>query len=144
MNPSRTAHDRAMDLAFHADRARSQGCLDEAKALYDEALECEITAIRELGGPIEPTHSVLHRSAAWLALDCGNPRLAERFAAAGLAEEAPDDIAEELRDVWEQAVFDRHLELRGITLHDNEIQLSLSGPGVGLGVTQTGTVIVSA
>ena len=95
-----------------------------------------MTAIRELGGPIEPTHSVLHRSAAWLALDCGNPRLAEKFAAAGLAEEPPDEIAEELRDVWEQAVYHRHLDLRGIRLHANEIQLSLSGPGIGWGFTE--------
>ena len=139
MNPSRTAHDRAMDLAFLADRARSQGQLDQARDLYYEALECEMTAIRELESPIEPTHSVLHRSAAWLALDCGNPRLAEKFAAAGLAEEPPDEIAEELRDVWEQAVFRRHLDLRGIKLHEHEIQLSLSGPGIGWGVTEWDT-----
>ena len=138
MNASRVAHDRAMDLAFLADRARSQGKLDDAKDLYAEALECEVTAIRELGGPIEPTYSVLHRSAAWLALDSGNPRLAEKFAAAGLAGDPPDEIAEELRDVWEQAIFRRHLDLRGIELHENEIQISLSGPGIGWGVTEWG------
>ena len=136
MNKSRNAHDRAMDLAFLADRTRSQGEAEEATRLYEEALELEQQAIRDLKEPVEPTHSVLHRSAAWLALDCGHTRLAEKLAAAGLAEEPPDDIAEELRDVWEQATFQRHLGVRGVSLGDNEIQISLSGPGVGPGVTQ--------
>ena len=136
MNASRNAHDRAMNLAFQADRARSRGAAEEATRLYEEALELEQQAIRELKEPIEPTHSVLHRSAAWLALDCGNTRLAEKLAAAALAKEPPDDIAEELRDVWEQATFRRHLRVQGVSLADNELQISLSGPGVGLGVTQ--------
>lgn len=136
MNESRSAHDRAMDLAFLADRARSQGAEDEATRLYEEALALEQQAIRDLATPVEPTHSVLHRSAAWLALDCGHQRLAEKLAAAGLAQEPPDDIAEELRDVWEQATFQRHLRVRGVALAENEIQISLSGPGVGWGVTQ--------
>ena len=136
MNKSRSAHDRAMDLAFLADRARSQGAEEDATRLYEEALALEQKAIRDLETPVEPTHSVLHRSAAWLALDCGHKRLAEKLAAAGLAQEPPDDIAEELRDVWEQATFQRHLRVRGVALADNEIQISLSGPGVGKGVTQ--------
>lgn len=135
MNESRSAHDRAMDLAFLADRARSEGAEEEATRLYEEALALEQQAIRDLEKPVEPTHSVLHRSAAWLALDCGHKRLAEKLAAAGLAQEPPDDIAEELRDVWEQATFQRHLRVRGVALADNEIQISLSGPGVGRGVT---------
>ena len=123
-----------MDIAFLADRARSGGDDAEARRLFEEALIQEQQAIRELREPVEPTRSVLHRSAAWLALECGKTRLAEKLAAAGLAADPPEEIAEELRDVWEQAIFDRHLELRGVSLADNEIQMSLAGPGVGWGV----------
>ena len=139
MNRSRELHDRAMDIAFLADRARSRGEDAEAQRLYGEALIQEQRAIRELREPVEPTRSVLHRSAAWLALECGDTRLAEKLAAAGLAADPPEDIAEELRDVWEQATFGRHLKLRGVSLTDNEIQMSLSGPGVGWGVAPWAT-----
>ena len=104
MNPARSAHNQAMDLAFKADRARSQGAEREAGRLYREALELELEAIRKLEEPVEPARSVLHRSAAWLALDCGDARQAEKLAAAALAEQPPHEIAEELRNVREQAL----------------------------------------
>jgi hypothetical protein len=47
----------------------------------------------------EPTRSVLHRSAATLALDCGEYREAERLVATALAGNPPEPIANELRDV---------------------------------------------
>ena len=92
-----------MDIAFLADRARSGGDDAEARRLLGKALIYEQQAIRELREPTEPTHSVLHRSAAWLALECGDTRMAEKLASAGLAAHPPEDLAEELRDVWEQA-----------------------------------------
>ena len=107
MNPSRDAHNRAMDLAYKADRSRSQGAEMEAGKLYKEALELELQAIRELKEPVEPAHSVLHRSAAWLALDCGDARQAEKLAATALAKEPPHEIAEELRNVLAQSLSDQ-------------------------------------
>ena len=47
----------------------------------------------------EPTRSVLYRSAATLALDCGEYREAERLVAAALAGTPPEAIANELREV---------------------------------------------
>lgn len=47
----------------------------------------------------EPTRSVLHRSVATLALDCGEYREAERLVAAALAGSPPEQIANELREV---------------------------------------------
>ena len=41
----------------------------------------ELAAIAELTEPIEPTHSVLHRSAGWMAYHCGQYRKAEQLAA---------------------------------------------------------------
>ena len=136
MNPSRKAHDRAMDLAYLADRARSVGDTEKAERLSAQALERELAAIGALDQPSSLTFAVLHRSAAWLALECKDVRLAEKLASTALAQDPPSQIADELRDVWEQANFQRHLRVRGVTLSDNEIQMSLSGPGVGLGVAE--------
>ena len=136
MNESRTAHDRAMDLAFLADRSKAAGNPDEAGRLYSQALESELAALRALHDPTPMTFAVMHRSAAWLALECEEIRLAEKLASAGLAGDPPAEIADELREVWEQANFHRHLHARGVVLADNEIQMTLSGPGVGLGIAE--------
>jgi DNA repair photolyase len=95
------AHRDAMGCAYAGLIRRNCGEQEAARALFDRALECELAAIRamEEAGPSEPSYSVLHRSAATLALDCGNPREAERLAARGLAGEPPPEIAEELRGV---------------------------------------------
>src|SRR5438046_2947857 len=53
----------------------------------------------------EPTRSVLHRSAASLALECGNLREAERLIATALSGNPPDEFAEELRALLEQVYF---------------------------------------
>ncbi|HEX5271222.1 MAG TPA: hypothetical protein VFW33_12065, partial [Gemmataceae bacterium] len=56
---------------------------------------------------LEPTRSVLHRSAASLALECGEYREAERLIATALAGSPPETIAEELRDLLHRVYFDR-------------------------------------
>lgn len=112
MNESRAAHDRAMDLAFLADRSKAAGNLNEAGRLYAQALESEVAALGALHSPSPMTFAVMHRSAAWLALECGEIRLAEKLAAAGLAGDPPPEIADELREVWEQANFHRHRHAR--------------------------------
>ena len=119
MNEWRTAHDRAMDLAFVADRSKAAGNPDEAGRLYAQALESELAALRALHDPTPITFAVMHRSAAWLALECEEIRLAEKLASAGLAGDPPAEIADELREVWEQANFRRHLHARGVVLADS-------------------------
>ena len=96
-------HDRAMDLTALAFMERARGNAEKASELFESALECELAAIEALDEYIEPTFSVLHRSAATLALDCNQYRVAERLAAKALGQEPPAEIAEELRDVLEQA-----------------------------------------
>ena len=127
-------HNRAMDLAEFAQVARVRGNVHREADLLKQALELERDAIRALEYPVEPTFSVLHRSAGTLALRCGEYRLAEQLAANALAQEPPHEIAEELRDLVEQVHFQRHLELRGVELGDGEFQMSLSGQGVGYGL----------
>ena len=95
-------HDKAMDLTFFALRERSKGNEAKALPLFRQALDLELAAIDALEEYIEPTYSVLHRSAATLALDCNELRKAEQLAAKALAEEPPDFVAAELREVLEQ------------------------------------------
>ena len=95
-------HDKSMDLAFFALRERSQGNESKALPLFRQALELELAAIDALEEYIEPTYSVLHRSAATLALDCHELRKAEQLAAKALAQEPPEFIADQLREVLEK------------------------------------------
>ncbi len=110
--------------------------MGEANRLYEEALESELAALRTLRHPTAITSAIMHRSAAWLALECKKNRLAEKLASTALAGDPPPGVAEELREVWEQANFHRHLRAQGIGLSEDEIQMTLSGPGVGSGVTE--------
>ena len=127
-------HHEAMDFAALAFMERARGNAEKAIGFFEQALEYEVAAIDALDEYVEPTYSVLHRSAATLALDCKLYRKAEQLAARALAQEPPGEIAEELRDVLEQANFSRHLEVKGLTLAEDELQISLSGQGVGLGI----------
>lgn len=70
----------------------------------------------------EPTHSVLHRSAATLAVQCGALQQAEKLIAIALAGHPPLDIAEELKDLFIQINVQRYLERRGVHLADEQLQ----------------------
>src|SRR5205809_161203 len=97
-------HDRAMELADRALAARRQRDSEQASAWFREALTLEQRAAGLVAPDLalEPTRSVLHRSAAALAIECGELREAERLIAAALAGYPPDEIAEELRDLWQR------------------------------------------
>jgi hypothetical protein len=109
MNGIKELHHQAMQLADEADRRRKQGDVKTAQEILRQAFDKERQAAKEAacGATLEPTRSVLHRSAASLALECGDFREAERLIAVALAGEPPDEIAEELRDLLEQIYFDR-------------------------------------
>jgi hypothetical protein len=121
------------DLAIAAQR---RGNREEALSLYRSAFTSEHQAAQALSDKLdaEPTRSILHRSAATLALDCGQYREAEVLICEALRGMPPEGIAEELRDLLEQVYFRRHLELRGITLSETEIQMSIAGKSVGFGI----------
>jgi hypothetical protein len=72
-----------------------------------QAFDRERQAADRVAGDVslEPTRSVLHRSAASLALECGALREAERLIATALSGDPPEEIAEELRDLLEQVYF---------------------------------------
>lgn len=127
-----------MSIAEKADIARLCGQEENARAFYANAFALEKKAALEIANSdLEPTRSVLLRSAASLAMQCRAFRDAERLISLALAGSPPDEIADELRDLLEQSNFERHLELRGISLARNEIQLSIAGDDVGYGFAPT-------
>jgi hypothetical protein len=128
-------HRKAMELVDAAMLARLDGNSQGADVLTRQAFEEERQAARAAEViDLEPTRSVLHRSAASLALQCSEFREAERLIAGGLIGNPPHEIAEELRDLLEQVYFQRHLSLRGADLAREELQLSLVGRTVGYGI----------
>ena len=129
-------HDQAMEAAFLADLERRKGNEKDAAKLFEKALDLERQAIAAMTTPVEPTWSILHRSAGWLALDCNQPRQAEQLACIALTGDPPPEIADELRDLWTQANCYRHLELKGLVLQDDELQFSLSGRKIGAGMAE--------
>jgi hypothetical protein len=102
-------HHEAMRLADQANELRRKGEEQEASARLRQALERERQAA-ELAAPdlaLEPTRSVLHRSAATLAWQCGEYREAERLITTALSGKPPDTVAEELRDLLLQVYFEQ-------------------------------------
>ena len=117
MNAEHASHDRAMDLAFPADRSRAAGNLDEAGRLYAQALESELAALGALRDLAPTTSAVMHGSAAWLAVECGKDRPAEELASAGLAAHPPQKSFECMK--WLRETRDRiNEELEGMSLEE--------------------------
>lgn len=102
-------HREAMRFVDHALRLRREGDQHGAREQFRKALDYEsrAAAMTAQDLSLEPTRSVLHRSAASLALECGELRAAERLIITGLAGNPPDEIADELRDLLVQVYFER-------------------------------------
>jgi tetratricopeptide (TPR) repeat protein len=139
MIDSERIHKEAMELAEEASLERIKGNLTRALELIKQALAKEKDAAEKIASDIsmEPTRSVLHRSAASLALECGDIREAEKLISIALSGNPPDEIAGELRDLLEQVNLQRHLELRGIVLAPYEFQFSITGDAVGYGIARS-------
>lgn len=124
--------DKALSERLKGRETASSECL---RLAYQKERDAACLLERKVG--FEPTRSVLYRSAASLAMECGEIREAERLVASGLQGNPPADIAEELRDLLEDVYFSRHLELRGISLMPGEVQMAVEGPAVGFGITSS-------
>jgi hypothetical protein len=90
-------HKQATELAEEAFAACRRGDSASARTFARSAFMLEKQAAEQ--SLTEPTRSVLHRSAATLAFDCGEYREAERLVASALAGDPPEPIANELREV---------------------------------------------
>jgi hypothetical protein len=104
MKSVKDLHEKAMELAEFAFVAKLRGDLTQAEKLFRQAFEYESQAARLV--PDKPfsrlTRSVLYRSAATLALDCNEPREAERLIVEGLSGNPPSPIDQELKDLYQR------------------------------------------
>lgn len=136
-------HREAMSLADLATMEQVAGNRQRAHELLEQAFEKERRAAELLDArfDLEPTRSVLFRSAASLALDAGHHGVAEKLICRALIGSPPPEIADELRDLLENVNFTRHLELRGHVLEPNEFQLSIAGSSVAYGMAESGVFV---
>ena len=143
MSDIKDLHRSAMERTDLALAAQRDGDAEKSKLLLRAAyeLEAEAANLAAHRSDSEPTRSILHRSAASLALDCGLNREAERLICEALRGDPPGVIADELRDLLEQVYFNRHLQVRGVSLSETEIQMSLAGNSIGLGIAPVGTLL---
>lgn len=124
MSQIQTLHQQAMDLAEAAAVARLRGAIEQAVQLTRQAFEQETQAANLIASVLdaEPTRSVLHRSAASLAIECGELRTAERLIATALSGSPPPEIAEELKDLFIQINLSQYLKRQGIEIDIEELQ----------------------
>src|SRR5882724_6544101 len=103
MTTTSKLHDEAMSLADNAWLKRYEGEFsaykDMIRAAYEKEREAAESIIKEVD--LEPTRSVLLRSAASLALECVETREAERLVLFFFKQKTAYEIAEELRDINE-------------------------------------------
>lgn len=143
MSTLKDLHRQAMQQADMAHAARREGKAETARQHFEEAYRLERTAAEQLVNrpDAEPSRAILFRSAATLAIEAVRFTEAEQMVCMALAGTPPIKIAEELRDLFEQINFLRHLALRGVRLAERELQMSIAGRGVGFGVAPTDAVI---
>ena len=97
-------HEQAMELADQALLAKRRGELERSAELAYRAFERESAAAEMVRHDVatEPTRSILYRSAAGLAIECGETEAAFHLISTGLSGEPPAEIADELRDLLQQ------------------------------------------
>ena len=102
-------HDQAMEFFDQAFFAKRKGNMKSAKKFSRRAFELETQAAEMLKDKleIEPSRSVLYRSAASMAISCEEYQQAEKLIATALTGNPPEEIAEELRDLLKEANIKR-------------------------------------
>lgn len=143
MNSVGELHSKAMQFAEQAFVAAFSEDHDKSNALYHHAykLEAEAAGLLKDDLAAEPNRSVLYRSAASLASQCGEYREAERLIAYALTGNPPQEIADELRNLLDQVNFYRHLELKDISIQPNELEVSIAGKETGWGIAPSDIVL---
>ncbi|BDA74129.1 hypothetical protein Desac_0621 [Calothrix sp. PCC 7716] len=123
MSQIKEKHTTAMDLAEAAFVAKLRGDLEQASLLTKQAFDLEQEAAALIAHQLdaEPTRSVLHRSAATLAIECGDFKAAERLIATALSGNPPEEIASELKDLFIQINLRPYLERLGIDIDNEQI-----------------------
>ena len=116
-------HKEAMDLAELSQVAKLRGEIEQSNHLLRQAFAQELSAAALIANhwEAEPTRSVLHRSAASLAIECGEFDIANRLIATALSGNPPAEIAEELQDLFIQINLRQYLQRRGLSLDEEKL-----------------------
>lgn len=88
-----------MTLAEQGDDARKRGNATRARALYAQALQQERRALHLVAQGVEPSRSVLLRSAASLAFEAQDTEAAWQLLEEALAGKPPAEIRDELEEL---------------------------------------------
>jgi hypothetical protein len=123
MKQVNTLHQEAMDLAELAQVAKLRGEVEQSNHLLRQAFTKESSAAALIANhwETEPTRSVLHRSAASLAIECGEFEMANRLIVTALSGNPPAEIAEELQDLFIQINLRQYLQRRGFALDEEKL-----------------------
>lgn len=134
MNPEEL-HEQAMQLADDAFLLKMQKQNERAVFLLQQAANLEMEAANALPNSpdSEPSRSILYRSAASLAYDAADYRLADRLIAFGLTGFPPPEIERELKNLYEDVNFMRHAEARGVEISDDGFIMTVAGNSTSYG-----------
>lgn len=124
MSQIQQLHQQAMDLAEMAEVAKLRGDLINSQELFRQAFakETEAASLLVNNVEVEPARSILHRSAASLAIDCGEINTAERLIAIALSGNPPQEIADELKDLFVEINIQKYFARRGINFDEAKFQ----------------------
>ncbi|MBW4603416.1 MAG: hypothetical protein KME29_28585 [Calothrix sp. FI2-JRJ7] len=124
MSQIQQLHQQAMDLAEMAEVAKLRGDLINCQELFRQAFakETEAASLLVNNVEVEPARSILYRSAASLAIDCGEINTAERLMAIALSGNPPQEIADELKDLFVEINIQKYFARRGINFDEAKFQ----------------------
>lgn len=110
-------HREAMDYSFKAKQALDEGDFDASLELYKTAakLESEVADFYFDKPDLEPTRSILVRSAAFLNLKAGQIEEAQKFIFFGLTNSKDEEVKEQLYDALEILVSLKNINPFGQT-----------------------------
>jgi hypothetical protein len=132
-----------MNERDNALSAKLEGNDQDALRHFQAAYRLEASAANELTDhhAAEPSRSILFRSAATIAKECGLLEEAQKLIYKALSGDPPPDIKVELQDLLEEVNFTRHLELRDVVLSPDELQMAITGRDVGFGIASSDVLI---
>ena len=103
--PHQELNNKAMELAFFADREKRRGRPLLTQYWFRLALNYELENLAAYGIETGLLPSLTHRSAGWLALSAQEPALAKELAQRGLEREPHPMIQPELQDLLRAADY---------------------------------------
>jgi len=112
MSEYKNLHEEAMNYSFLAKQERDNGNEEKAVDLYVKAasLESEVADFYLDKPELEPTRSIIARSAAFLNLKSGNLELAEKYIFWALSNNTDNNVREQFYEALELCLAFRNLE----------------------------------